>query len=173
MIQIRNGRDVHEKGRRNSMFGLKRSLFLVIVGLAIMGSVWIEGPRYVMAQGSPEESLNTQISQFDERANKDNSKAQEVLAEQFGVPKEEIQSLLNEKLTYGNVAALLAVCSASGKPKQDVLELLKSGKKWGEIANQLGVDLGAVVAKVEEAGNKIGAEVSAMPKRKKKFAPGT
>jgi len=155
------------------MFGLKRSLFLVIVGLAIMGFQLSAGSWYAMAQGSVEESLNTQISQFDERANKDTSKAQEALAEQFSVSKEEIQSLLNEKLTYGNVATLLAVCSASGKAKQDVLELLKSGKKWGEIANQLGVDLGAVVAKVEEAGNKIGAEASAKPRRKIKFAPGT
>jgi hypothetical protein len=155
------------------MFGLKRSLLLVMVGLAIMGFQLSVAPPYAMAQGSAEENFYAQINKFDDEAKKDPSKAQEALAEQFNVPKEEIQSLLSEKLTYGNAAALLAVCSASGKAKQDVLELLKSGKKWGEIANQLGVDLGAVVAKVEAAGNKIGAEASAQPKRKPKFAPGT
>jgi hypothetical protein len=144
-----------------------------MIGLAIMGFQLSVAPPYAMGQGSAEENLYTQISKFDEEANKDANKAQEALAEQFSVPKEEIQSLLNEKLTYGNVATLLAVSAASGKTKQEVLELVKSGKKWGEIANQLGVDLGGLVAKIEEAGNKVGAEASAKPKRKPKFAPGT
>jgi DNA-binding NarL/FixJ family response regulator len=155
------------------MFGWKRSLLLVMAGFAIVGFQLSADPPSAMAQGSAEENLYTQISKFDEEANKNTDKAQEALAEQFGVPKEEIQSLLNEKLTYGNVAALLAVSSASGKTQQEVLGLVKSGKKWGEIANQLGVNLGAVVAKVEEAGNKVGAEASAKPRRKPKFAPGT
>ena len=155
------------------MFGLKRSVLLAMVGLAILGFQLSIAPPYAMAQGSAEENLYTQIGKFDEGANKDTNKAQEALVEQFGVSKEEIQSLAGEKLTYGNVAALLAVSSASGKTKQEVLELVKSGKKWGEIANQLGVDLGAVVAKVEEAGSKVGAEASVKSKRKPKFAPGT
>jgi len=155
------------------MFGSKRFLLLGIVGLAIIGFQLSVAPPYAMGQGSAEENLYTQISKFDEEANKDAKKAQETLAEQFNVSKEEIQSLLNEKLTYGNAATLLAVSAASGKTKQEVLELVKSGKKWGEIANQLGVDLGAVVAKVEEAGSKVGAEASVKSKRKPKFAPGT
>ncbi len=155
------------------MFGLKRSLLLVMAGLAILGFQLSVAPPYAMAQGSAEENFYAQINKFDEGANKDTNKAQEALAEQFNVSKEEIQSLLGEKLTYGNVAALLAVSSASGKPKQEVLELVKSGKKWGEIAKQLGVDLGAMSAKIEEAGSKVGAEASAKSKRKPKFAPGT
>jgi hypothetical protein len=155
------------------MFRLKNSSLLVIIGLAIIGSQSIADLPYAVAQGSLEESLNTQMSNVDSAADKDTSKAQEALAEKFSVPKEEIQSLLNEKLTYGNIAALLAVSSASGKAKQDILELVKSGKKWGEIANQLGVDLGVVVAEVQEVDSKLSGKATAKQKRKIKFPPGT
>jgi len=155
------------------MFRLKSSwLLAAIVGLALVGSWFIAGPRYCMAQ-SPEDALNVEISRIDEGASKDTSKAEEALSEQFGVPKEEVRSLVNEKVSYGNVATLLAVSSVSGKAKQDVLGLVKSGKNWGEITSQLGVDMGAVVAKVQEAGNKVSGEAVAKPKRKMKFAPGT
>lgn len=156
------------------MLRLKRSLlFAVIVGLALVGSQLLTGPRYCLAQGSAEENLNAEISKIDEGASKDAGKAEEALQEQFGVQKEEIQSLVNDKLSYGSIAALLAVSSTSGKAKQDVLDLVKSGKKWGEIASQVGADLGAVVAKVQEVGNKVSGEAAAKPKRKMKFAPGT
>jgi hypothetical protein len=160
-------------GRRILMLRLKRSLPLAgITGLVLFLSLFITGPRYAMAQGS-EESLNTEIGRIDEGASKDATKADEALKEQFGVSKEEIQPLLNEKLSYGNIAALLAVSSLSGKAKQDVLGLIQSGKKWGEITSQMGVDLGAVVAKAQEVGNKVSGEATAKPKRKMKFAPGT
>ena len=156
------------------MFRLKSSLlFIMVVGLVLVGSQLLDGPRYCMAQGPAEENLNAEISRIDEGASKDAGKAEEALQEQFGVQKEEIQSFLNDKLSYGNIAALLAVSSASGKAKQDVLGSVKSGKKWGEIASQYGVDLGAVVAKVQEVGNKVSGEAAAKPKRKMKFAPGT
>ena len=148
-------------------------LFMMVVGLALVGSQFLAGPRYCMAQGSAEENLNAEISKVDEAAGKDPGKAEEALQEQFGVQKEEIQSLLNDKLSYGNIAALLAVSSASGKANQDVLGSVKSGKKWGEIAGQYGVDLGVVIAKVQEVGNKASGEAAVKPKRKMKFAPGT
>lgn len=157
------------------MLRLKSSLLLaVIVGLASVGFQFMTYPQYCMAQVSAtEENLNAEISTINEAASKDASKAEGVLKEQFGVQQEAIQSLLNEKLSYGDIAALLAASSTSGKAKEDVLGMVKSGKKWGEIADQLGVPLNTVVAKVQEVGNKVSGEAAAKPKRKMKFAPGT
>lgn len=148
-------------------------LWLIIACLALIGPQLLSAPQPCMAQTAAEDTLNAEIGKIDDEASKDVNKADEALKEQFGTAKEEIQSFLNEKLSYGNIAALLATSANSGKPKQDVLGLVKSGKKWGEIAGQLGADLEVILTQVQEVGKKVSAEAAAKPKRKMKFAPGT
>lgn len=157
------------------MFRWKRmQVFVVTACVSLVMPQILSGPPCSMAQGSAtEDDLSAEIGKIDYEATKDANKAEEALQEQFGVAKEEIQTLLGEKLSYGNIAALLAASSISGKTRQDVLVMVKSGKNWGEIANQLGGDLGVILAKTQEVGNKLGAEATARPKRKMKFAPGT
>lgn len=156
------------------MSQFKGILFWVTITAAVFfGSQILSSPLPCLAQGSVEDVLSEEIGRIDSEASKDAGKVEEALMGQFGVQKEEIQSYLNDKISYGNIAALLATSSASGKPKQDVLGLLKSGKKWEEISGQLGADPGAIVAQVQEVGKKLGGEAAAKPKRKMKFAPGT
>jgi len=157
------------------MSEFKGILFWVTITAAVFfGSQMLSAPSPCLAQGSAADVLNEEIGRIDAEASKDAGKAEEALMGQFGVQKEEIQSYLNDdKISYGNIAALLATSSVSGKPKQDVLGLVKSGKNWGEISGQLGVDPGAIVAQVQEVGKKLGGEAAAKPKRKMKLAPGT
>lgn len=130
-------------------------------------------PQPSFAQGSAEDSLNEEIAKIDSEASKDADKTEGALKEHFGATQEEIQPLLGEKVNYGTIAAILATSSVSGKSRQDILELVKSGKKWGEITSQVGADLGAVLAQVQEVGKKVVGETAIKPKRKMKFAPGT
>ena len=148
-------------------------LIMVMVCLMLAGTQLLSAPQSSFAQSSTEDSLNEEIVKIDGEASKDAAKTEGALTEQFGATKEEIQPLLGEKVNYGTVAAILATSSVSGKSKQDVLGLVKSGKKWGEIASQVGADLGAVLAQVQEVGKKVMGETAAKPKRKMKFAPGT
>jgi hypothetical protein len=141
--------------------------------LTLGGSQILGGPSYCLAQGSAEEGLKEEISKIDSEAGKDASKVEEALTGQFGLQKQDLQPLLEEKVSHGNIAALLATSAATGKARQDILGLLKSGKNWGEIAGATGADLGAVLAQVQEVGKKVGGEATAKPKRKMKFAPGT
>lgn len=155
------------------MSRLKSCSLLMVFALTIVGPQWIAGVQDALAQDSQEENLVVEMGKIDMAAGQDNSKAQEALAESFSLPKEEIQGLLDAKLSYGNIAALLALSSASGKERPEVLGLLQSGKNWGEIADQLGVDLGAVVAKVQDVDSKLSTKATAKKKRKMRFPPGT
>ncbi|MDH7499561.1 MAG: hypothetical protein QHH30_04165 [candidate division NC10 bacterium] len=150
--------------------------FLLITAacLAWAGLLVLSGAEYCLAQGSAaEEELKGEIGKIDAEAGKDASKVEEAIQGQFGVQPEEIQSLLKEKVGYGDMAALLAASATSGKARQEILGLLKSGKNWAEIAGNIGSDLEVVLAQVQEVSKKVSGEATAKPKRKMKFAPGT
>jgi len=125
------------------------------------------------AQASPEEGLREVVAKIDGAASSDVGRVEEALIQEFGVKREDLQPLLEEKLSYGNIAVLLATAASSGKERQEVLNLLKRGKSWTEIAAATGTDLGPILAKVQEVSKKMEGETTAKPKRKMKFAPGT
>jgi len=154
--------------------GSRGILMIGAVCLSLVGLLMLSSPKVGMAQGSAaEEGLKEEISKIDAEAGKEASKVEEAIKGQFGVQQEEIQSLLNEKVSYGGITAVLAASATSGKARQDILGLLKSGKNWGEIAAAVGADLGAVLAQVQEVSKKVAGEATAKPKRKMKYAPGT
>jgi len=145
-----------------------------MAGLILVGAqaLLVSQPCFAQGTGS-EEALDEEINRIDSEAGKDAAKVEEALKNQFGVQGGNIQPLLAEKVSYGNIAAVLAASATSGKPKQDVLGLVRSGKKWGEIATAIGADLGSILAQVQEVSKKVGADATARPKRRMKFAPGT
>jgi len=157
------------------MSQFKGPFFLVAIACMIFfGSQILSVPRPCLAQGSgSEEALDEEISRIDSEAGKDANKVEEALRGEFGIQKQDLQSFLEEKVSYGNIAAVLAASATSGKPKQDVLGLVKSGRKWGEIAGAIGADLGSILAQVQEVGKKVSGEAAAKPKRRMKYAPGT
>lgn len=157
------------------MLRFHRQLFLMAMVCLIFGGTHILcPPQASFAQSSgAEEVLAEEITKIDSEAGKDVERVEEALTGQFGVQKQDIQSLLDEKVSHGNIAAMLAVSASSGKPRQDVLGMVKSGKKWAEIADATGTPLESILTQVQEVSKKVSGEATAKPKRKMKFAPGT
>jgi hypothetical protein len=66
----------------------------------------------------------------------------EKLSAEFGVEKDEVRSLREKGLGWGEVRHALAISRKSGKPVADILKLREGGMGWGEIAKKEGVRLG-------------------------------
>lgn len=66
------------------------------------------------------------------------------LASEFSVTKEEVTSLRDKGLGWGEVRHALSLSQKTGKPVGDIMKMREDGMGWGAIAKKEGVKLDGV-----------------------------
>lgn len=74
------------------------------------------------------------------------------LASEFGVPRDEVNTLRQKGLGWGEVRQALTLSRESGKPVDDIIRMHDEGLSWDEISKKEGVKFDSTGKPIEKKG---------------------